>query len=270
MAESAPPTTAGEVAEPPYVSAFRPLYDDLVRRPPTVSEAVARAIAYEDERNLAVPRVYVSMAITSAGWRRDHSLPLDEAIARNGRLAAYVLAGLARHAAPRTHPTEVMLPTELGKVRGWADSDYLLFCFAWLGGLSASATRWLESQLSEPIYAPIRRAADDRSRSNDERWPHYRLLAEALLTNLALAEARPDGKRADGSQFLLQLVDTGQSLGCRAETIYADVRTLDRLSPTFADDLSGPLGEELNAVRSVGARVGVARKPVEIVPVLVR
>jgi hypothetical protein len=90
------------------------------------------------------------------------------------------------------------------------------------------------------------------------------------LAKLALAEARPDGKRADGADLLVQLVDYHESLGCRAEEIFADVRGLDRLSPTLADDLAGPLQTDVADLRGRGATVGVDRHPVELVPTLLR
>ena len=256
--------------QPTFISMFKPLYDSIVQGGPSVADAVGEAVAFEDEHELMVPRLYVSTAITSAGYKRDTSLDLSDVISRNNTAAGLVMWALVEREAPHIDPTEVMLPTELGTVPGWCDSDYLLFCFAWLSGLSASGSEWLMAQLSDPVYEPIVALANDRRQPNEVRWPHYRVFAEVALAKLALAESRKGGKRADGAEFLLQLIDTQESLGCRAEEIYADVRGLDRLSPTFAADLGGPLGAAVRQLSDLGASVGRERRPVELVPVLLR
>ena len=257
-----------DASSPTFRSAFGSLYDAIVTKRPSAADAVAVASAFEEQRDLEVPNVYVSTAITSAGYKRDRTLDEREVITRNGRAAEQVMTALEAYSAPRIRPATVMVPTELGWVKPWLDSDYLIFYFSWLSGLSAEGARWVAAQLAEPVYEPILRVTDDRSRSNEERWPSYRVFTEILLANLALAEARPGGKRSDGATVLLQLIDVDESLGCRAERLYAEARGLDRHAPTFAEDLTGPLGEEVGVLRGLGAEVGAQRQPVELVPLL--
>jgi hypothetical protein len=265
-----PSAVGGSTPGDDFVSVFKPIFDGIVQTGPGVAEAVAQMIAFEDAHDLDTPRVYVSTAITSGGHRRDPTLEIDEVIPRNNRAATLVMSALAAHGAPQVEPAGVMVPTELRKVRGWGDTHYLLFYFAWLAGLSAEGTSWLQEQLAEPVYEPTLAKANDRSLTNEERWPHYRVFTEIALAKLALAEARPRGKRTDGSSLLLQLIDVHQSLGCRAEEIFADVRELDRLAPTFAADLTGALGSEIGELQKLGATTGIDRRPVELVPVLLR
>lgn len=253
-----------------FLSVFKPVLDRIVGAAPTVAGAVSLCIEFEDAHDLSVPGVYVSTAITSAGYRRDETLDLEEVIRRNNTAAALIMAALVEHDAPQIRSTDVMLPTELGKVGSWRDSDYLLFYFAWAAGLSVEGVGWLETRMADPVYAQIIASADDRTVSNPERWPYYRLMVELMLTNLALAESRQGAKRSEGSGRLLQLVDTAESLGCRAEELYADVRGLDRLSVTFARDLQGAVGEEVTRLRGYQATVGSTRKPVQLVPALLR
>jgi hypothetical protein len=261
------------VADLDFASAFKPLYDDLVNSEVTaltVSDAVEKALAFQGREDLVVPRIYFSTAITSGGFFRDKSLSLPEVIARNGRTAQLVVSALVEYRAPSVSPKDMMLPTELGKVPGWADSHYLLFYFCWLSGLSRSGTAWVENELKDPVYRPILEIANDRGKSNDDRWPSYRTFVEVLLAKLALAEARPDAMQDDGCQLLLQLVDVEYSLGCRAEQIYAEARGLDRLAPTFSPDVASALGQEIAALKGLGSTVGAERKPVELVPVQLR
>jgi tRNA(Arg) A34 adenosine deaminase TadA len=250
----------------PFRSSYRALYREIGEISPSVPNAIARAIAYEDERNLETPRVYVSTAITSGGYRRDSSLALGEVIARNNHAALLMAHELQAHDAPHVTPYEVMLPVELGPVEGWGDTDYLLFYFAWLGGLTEVGAAWLVDQLSGSAYQPIRAVADDRRRSNEDRWPQYKIFVEVALTTLAVAEARPGAKRADGADLMLQLIDVETSLGCRAERLFADARGLTRLAPTFGPEVSDKVGAQVAALNALGVQVGALRKAVELVP----
>jgi hypothetical protein len=243
-------------------------YDELVRLNPTPADAVARAIAFEAAEQAPTPAVCASTAITSGGYAFGVPNPGREVIEKNGAVAARVLAGLDAADAPFVSPAAVMLPTELGKVPSWHDSDSLVFYFAWLSGLSASGASWLQMRLAEPVYEPILRVANDRrTRDNDMRWPSYRAFTEILIANVAVAESRTAGKRGEGARILLQLVDTGRSLGCRAEALYADARELDRFAPTIARDIRGPLADEVEGLARRGAAIGMPRRDVELVPV---
>lgn len=253
-----------------FVSAFKPLYDDLVAGPITVSKAVEKTLAFQEASDLALPDIYLSTAITSGGFFRDKKLDLPTVIARNGEAAQLLVSALEENGAPSVSPKRVMLPTELGKVPGWADSHYILFYFCWLSGLSQAGTAWVEGEFDDPVIRPILAAANDRSQDNEERWPFYRAFVEMLLAKIVLAEGRPRARVGDGCRFLYQLVDVEYSLGCRAEQIYADFRGLDRLAPTVDPDAGGGLADQINALRALEAKVGAARKPVELVPVQLR
>lgn len=253
------------------VSAFQPLYKDMVGSEKlTVADAVEKALSFQAREKLVVPRVYFSTAITSGGYRRDETLPLEKVIEQNGTAAQLIVSALAENDAPSVSPNSVMLPTELKKVPGWADSHYIIFYFCWLSGLSSSGTAWIEYEFEDPVYRPILAMANDRSNSNEERWPSYQAFVEILLAKLALAEARPKARASDGCEFLFQLLDVDYSLGCRAEQIYADARGLDRLAPSIAPDVGGALGDQIAALKKLNAKVGVERRPVELVPVQLR
>lgn len=251
-----------------FVSVFKPVYDNMVgSKELTVADAVEKALAFQQQEKLVVPRVYFSTAITSGGFYRNKKLSLEEVIEQNGKAAQLIVSALGENRAPSVSRKSVMLPTELKKVPGWADSHYITFYFCWLSGLSSSGTAWIDSELKDHVYQPILAMANDRSRSNEERWPSYQAFVEILLAKLKLAEIRPKARAGDGCEFLFQLVDVDYSLGCRAEQIYADARGLDRLAPTFAHDVGGALGDQIAALEKLDANVGLERKPVELVPV---
>jgi hypothetical protein len=253
-----------------FTSAFKPLYAELEQPGLSVSAAVHKAEAFEKARNLSLPRIYVSTAITSGGYFRDKSLSGRDVIAHNNRSATLLMTALIDSDAPQIAADDVMLPTELGKVPDWADSHYLLFYFSWLSGLSFAGTQWLEQEIADPTHDSILATANNRALTNEERWPSYKTFVEIALTKIELAEARPDGKRGEGSEIMLQLIDVEFSLGCQAEQMYADARGLDRLAFTAATDLPDPIGSDLAELGRLGAKVGITRMPVELVPVLLR
>jgi hypothetical protein len=253
-----------------FVSAFKPLYDNLLVPDLSPAAAVQKAVDFEASKGLSIPTVYASTAITSGGHRRDESLPRGEAIAKNNASGTMIATALQAYDAPLITPINTMLPTELGHVPNWSDSQYILFYFSWLSGLTPAGTTWLEQQLEDPAYAGIITAADEFEKPNEERWPYYRTFVEITLTKLALAESRPGGKRSDGCEVLLQLVDVEYSLGCKSEQIYADVRGLDRIAPTFGTELAGPLAADRADLLALKATVGTTRQPVELVPILLR
>jgi hypothetical protein len=253
-----------------FVSVFKPVYDRLIQAPRSVSEAVSMCHAVQDQFRLSTPRVYVSTAITSAGFKRDASLSIGEAIALNNESAALVLAQLAATDSPGIFVEEVMVPTELGKVPSWGDTDYLAFYFSWLSGLSVEGTAWLEGRLDDAVLAPVVSAANDRGRCNAERWPYYQKFVEVLLTTVATVSARRRGRTREASSVLLQLIDTSGSLGCRAEEMYAEVRGIDRIGITLGDALTEPLATRVARLRELDAAVGVARRQVQQIPVALR
>lgn len=259
-------TADGPTPPPPFRSSFLGLYTEIVTISPSVPGAIARVVAYEDQNDLATPRVYVSTAITSGGYRRNNSLSLNEVISRNNHAALLIADELQANKAPHVTPYEVMLPVELGKVQGWKDTDYLLFYFAWLGGLTETGAAWLVEKLDEEAYREIRETADDRSKSNEERWPNYEIFADAAITQLAVAATRRGGKRSEGADLLLQLIDFETSLGCRAEQLFADARGLDRLAPTFGTGVRDALDTELKALEALDATVGARRNAAELIP----
>lgn len=256
-------------------SAWKPAFDDLVAAGPTPQEAVARILKFGLQQGFSTPRYYVSTAITSAGWRRDPRFRdpsnIGEAVEHNNRTASRILDQLAAGPQLFIDGSTMMVPTDLGKVPRWTDTDYLIFYFAWLAGLNAAGASTFAASFNDPVYTGILHQANDRSVSdNEKRWPAYQVFTEIAIAKLRLVESLPHTRSGDGAQVLIQLVDVEQSLGCRAEKLFADARDLDIIIPTFSDRLSGPLGEDVRHLREIGAAVGGPRSDVELTPVRLR
>lgn len=255
-------------------TAWKPAFDDIVARGPKPHEAVADILAFAEQQRLVTPPFYVSTAISSAGWRRhpDFSSPeqIPAAIEHNNRTASRVLDELITSTNSFVDDQSMMVPTDLGKVPGWKDTDYLQFYFAWLGGLNAAGAQHFTRSFADDQYSHIFHGANDRTQTNEQRWPWYQLFTEVALTKLRLTESRPNTHTGEESQTLLQLIDVNESLGCRAERLFADARDLDIIIPTFGDQLPGELQSDVEKLRAIGASVGAPRTPVELIPVSLR
>ena len=207
-------------------SAWKPVFDDIVATGPTAEGAVGMVLRYGEQQRMKVPRFYASTAITTAGWRRAPELQdparIRDAIERNNRTASRILGALVANPQSLVSDTSLMVPTDLGKVPGWEDTDYLNFYFAWASGLNAEGTSAYVASFDDPVYADVLRQANDRSLSNEERWPAYKFFAEAAISKIQSVESLPDMRGDDGAAILLQLVDVEESLGCRAERLFAD------------------------------------------------
>jgi hypothetical protein len=164
-----------------------------------------------------------------------------------------------------------MVPTELGKVPSWKDTDYLTFYFAWMAGLNSVGTEQLCRSLDDPFYSPMKEIANTRGIPNDRRWESYRLFTEVLISKLQTVESRDSTRAGESVNTLIQLVDVDKSLGCQAERIFADVLRLDIIAPTFEiGQLSGELADYVSGLHGRGAVVGTTRTPVEMVALALR
>lgn len=216
--------------------------DTVTRSDSTVPSAVQAMISHEEDTRRGVPELYVSTAISSGGhyWNPVHDENLGRIIDANNETATLFAAEV--HDAMRDYfnPTNVMLPTELGKVyfnrasnAKWLDSDYMLFYVTWLSGLSVTGTVLLVEEMVKPMYSTLLDVMNGRDRPHDERWPSYQMFMEIVCSKISLVENQPRGRRSEGSHSLIQLVDTNHSLGARAEALFAEVRDLEIVAPLF-------------------------------------
>ncbi len=260
--------------ELPWTSDFAEGFDALVRSGPTAAEAVIKMISYENEKSLRTPDFYISTAISSAGHRREPELRapggIPEAIRRNNITGSLILRELVETSSSLLEPGNVMAPTELGHVEGWSDLDYLGFYFAWLSGLSEEGAVWYFDQLRDPSYAEVFAPAADRTLTNTERWPAYRAFTEIAIAKVDQARNSPDRVRSPGCRVLVQLVDVDESLGCRAETLFAEIQGLDVIAPSFGLDVAPELAADIARLGELEAAVGVPRHPAELVATVLR
>lgn len=209
---------------------------------------------------------YVSTTITSGGFARDTELPFAEAIAQNTALAGALTNAIIANCAVR--PSSVILASDLPKVPGWKQSDYLIFWLSLLEGVPGEVSEGLGAYMQE--FAGTTKM-DDSTASYDDKLRSYEALVEEFVRmgNALAIPGRNDYMRQRPRIFnMIQLIDTEESLGCRAERLYARLRGLNvykiRLEP---DLLSQETRRALGAVTALGAKVGIQdRSPVRLIP----
>lgn len=264
----------GERVSLPWNSAFAAGFDAIETAHPTAAEAVISMIEYENVHGLRTPDFYISTAISSAGHRREPELAapaaIPEAVRRNNLTGSRILHELVSSPSSLLTADNVMVPTELGHVEGWDDLDYLGFYFAWMSGLSQAGTSWYFDQLRDSSYAQVFAPARDRALPNVERWPAYRAFTEIAIAKVDQARSDLSRVRSPGCRVLVQLVDVGESLGSRAEALYAELQGLDVIAPSFGPDVAPELAADIARLTELGAAVGVARQPAELVATVLR
>jgi hypothetical protein len=250
-----------------WSSDWKAAYDALVSIGPSPADAIGLMVDFQGEHGLETPLIYVSTAITSGGFRRDPALSGSEsipsAVARNNAACALLVEALGNQPLALLAPTNAMVPTELGKVPNWSDTHYIEFYFGWCGGLDKSAAMSYGLALAAPEIASIRAEADARERTNDERWPAYSQFAKAACVEVLAARPQRTSGSLGRSKYLLQLIDTGYSLGCQAETTMAQILGLEIITVAIGD-MSGAVGDMVTQLRLIGSSVGIPVQPIEV------
>jgi hypothetical protein len=160
------------------------------------------------------PTVYLSMAITSGGFVRDDDLTVGEVIEKNSAFGI-----MARKALLRQHPEfserDIVLPSDLGKVKGWSQSDYLLFWFHTITGLTVEHARGVsEAMLSSLSYPGF----TDKTLNTDDRWQDYQRFTDDYVRCLSkLRDEYGRNLQPNNVQAMVMILDGNMSLGGRAE-----------------------------------------------------
>ncbi len=139
-----------------------------------------------------------------------------------------------------------------------------------MSGLSEEGAVWYFEQLRDPSYTEVFAPAADRTLTNPERWPAYRAFTEIAIAKVDQARSNPSRVRSTGCRVLVQLVDVAESLGCRAETLFAEIEGLDVIAPSFGPDVAPDLAADIARLADLEAAVGVPRHPARVATVLRR
>jgi hypothetical protein len=208
------------------------------------------------------PTIYLSMAITSGGYARDADLDIGQVITNNTDFGT-----LAKDALLRQHPelseADIVLPSDLGKVRGWSQSDYLLFWFHVITGLEAEHAAQVSGRMAPSLTYP---GFVDKSLPAEAKWGDYaRFTSDYVRCLRDLAAEHGRDLQPNNMQAMIMILDGDMSLGgraeaelCRAIGIPPQQQMLDRLVVTDTPELQAATTE----LRALGAHaLGLSLNP---------
>ena len=198
-------------------SPYREVFEEIEQR--AERESLTPQAAYEIyssylDKNELDPMIYLSMAITSGGYARDEGLSIGEVIEGNNGFGDIAKkAFLVQH--PEFTAEDIILPSELGKVKGWSQSDYLLFWFHVICGPEPKVAKHISVAMKDSLAYP---SFTDKSLSQEQRWNDYLQFTKDYHEALLEAMSDGDGKKyCSNIQAMIMILDGEMSLGGRAE-----------------------------------------------------
>jgi len=185
---------------------------------------------------------YFSTTITSGGYARFNDLPKGEAIKLNSDLAAEMVnTGMVSRGIPEE---VLLLPSELGKVTGWSQADYLSFWFFVIRAVSTEQAVELEERLfnpEDPEYTQIVERMEMAPAYNQRRQAYKDYVEryfEFKKTKLGSSLVKPFWP----APAVVPMVDNSYSLGCAAEYYFAEV-VLPSWFPVIEQDRQGEVSK---------------------------
>lgn len=162
------------------------------------------------------PSIYLSMSITSGGFARDTSLEFGQILEQNSIFGSKMKASLLEE-FPSLTATDIILPSELGKVQGWSQSDFLLFWFHVIVGVSPEVARNISKKMSPVMQLP---GFFDKTLPPDERWEDYKTFTETYV-QIVMQHIDKQGTELAPHNMasMIAILDGDLSLGGRAEEL---------------------------------------------------
>ena len=227
--------------------------------------------AYESQDDLLgswLPKwrkgLYVSTSITSGGAALDPTLSASQVVAQNTMLAEQLTNQIA--ADHNFDPRDVLLSTDLPYVKGWKQSDYLIFWLMCLDGIPLDICKPFAARMQN--YAK-KIGMDSKHLPYDEKWERYQQVVEEfwqLADRFAIHGRNDYYWQTARIKKLVQLVDTERSLGCRAEAMYARKLHTEVLSLQLCPEALEPdLRERVGRLAAMGAKIGLPHQATQLV-----
>jgi hypothetical protein len=165
------------------------------------------------------PTIYLSMAITSGGYKRDEQLDIMDVIRSNSAFGTEAVNAFIKQ-FPQFDKTDIVLPSDLGKMQGWSQGDYLLYWFHVISGVDTQIAEEIEAQIRTKgiLEAP---GFSDNSLPEEKRWNAYQSLVEAYTTTLDALTINKKAVCANNMQAVVMILDAHMSLGARAEELFS-------------------------------------------------
>lgn len=182
----------------------------------TPGEAYAEYVRQREEAGLPELDYYFSTTITTGGFLRDPNRDFVEGMTMNHQLARAV--GLAVVDRYDLDEKTVLLPSDLGKVAGWSQSDFLLFWVHVLRGSEPEGAIEQDERFQTDHYLSLTGVMSNKGFSEQLRRQAYVDMIESMRAILNEPQY-PLG--IHNRPQLVPLIDTNLSLGCYAERVWA-------------------------------------------------
>lgn len=199
----------------PYEAVFHAIEQQAQDELVTPQTAYERYYEYLRSAQLN-PSIYLSMSITSGGFARDTSLEFGQVLQQNSMFGSKMKASLLEE-FPTLSAADIILPSELGKVQGWSQSDFLLFWFHVIVGVSPKDAGHVTEKMSPIMQLP---GFFDKTLSSDERWEDYKTFTETYVQTVTQYIDERGAKLAPHNMAsMIAILDGNLSLGGRAEDL---------------------------------------------------
>lgn len=198
----------------PQGDAMQQLCDGVVRRP---GEAYDLYVNNREAMNLDAPDFYFSTTITTGGFLRDPEISFEDGMKLNHQLARGLADGVIKQFG--LDPRKVVLPSDLGKVSNWSQSDFLLYWIHIIYGSQEKTASSLDKHFETNYYQNINSIMSDKNLSTELRRQAYREMIKHIESIIL------DGENTPGiynRPLIVPLVDDDFSLGCYGEKTWKE------------------------------------------------
>lgn len=259
--------------EPTETSPYKPCFEAIEVL--ASQEQLTPGAAYEFYDDFLVqngldPTIYLSMAITSGGHKRNPELSVGDVISLNSEFGILAAEALIKQ-FPILDKGDIVVPAELGKVKGWSQSDYLLFWAHTILGATPDVALTIEERVLDTGTTQLE-GFQNPDLSDERRWQDYESFTLTYTRALrTIVQKTPNARRElspNNMQGALFILDEALSLGARAEGLLCrqlgippqfqllDAWVIEAASQGFKEQVA-----ELRALGAVALGTDINRNP---------
>ena len=220
---------------------FAGVFEDLTEK--TVDGSFSSTEAYlwyqrqRQHRDLIPSPDYASTSVTSGGHARIPGIDTYAVIEKNTQTARRMLGELAVNKV--ITKDQIILPTDLGHIPHWRQSDYIGFWLSVIGGFELELTPANRNAglFEGRVNSALKHEEVDIDRMNNSEWPANERATEYFKFAKAFSLAANSlGVEAKRIARLINLIDPLASLGSRTERAFAHLRGI----PSYSIYIAGP------------------------------
>lgn len=200
----------------PYAYIFREIEQAAASAPMTFGPAEGYELFDDSVIEFGLdPKIYFMMALTSGGYGRDESLTAFDIVQKNCTFAARG-GRVFLDQFPQLDASDMVLPSELGKVKGWNQADYLLFFFYLFAGAKPTTIHEVDRRIRS---TGVTNAPSFTGASETRKYADYQELVRTTYHAFEgiLKEYGHTAVGVTNIQASLFMNDPEKSFGTRAE-----------------------------------------------------